>query len=221
MRIRDLKKDGLAALKGQWGIAILISIISFAIYAIVPIIGEIIGTGSFSEWLETEEAPARAQAISFSLSILLSPILYSCYWAFLDMRRGQRVSVGSLFNKFQGNFYFKTVGLYLLTTIYTILWTLLLIVPGIIKGIAYSQAHFILRDNPGMVINDAITESRKLMDGYKGKYFLLGLSFIGWSLLAILTFGIGFIWLVPYFSATLASFYQSLIEQRNNEIIEA
>lgn len=221
MRIRDLKKDGLASLKGQWGIAILLSIISFAIYTIVPVIGEIIGTGSFTEWLDTEVAPARAQAISFTLTLLLAPILYSYYWAFLDMRRGERVSVGHLFNKFSGNLYLKTIGLYLLTMIYTILWTLLLIVPGIIKGIAYSQAYFILKDNPDIVLNDAITQSRKLMDGYKGKYFLLGLSFIGWAFLAVLTFGIGFIWLAPYFTATLASFYQSLIEQRNDEIVEA
>ncbi|RHW42043.1 DUF975 family protein [Neobacillus notoginsengisoli] len=217
MKISSLKKDALASLRGHWGVAILLGIISFGLYSFIPVIAEIIATGGFSEWFSADNAPVHAQTLSWILSIALSPILYSFYWAMLDMRRGQTVPVGRLFNVFSGPLYLKTVGLYLLTTIYTILWALLLIVPGIIKGIAYSQAYFILKDNPNIVINDAITQSRQLMDGYKGKYFLMTLSFIGWSFLALLTFGIGFIWLAPYFTATLASFYQSLIEEKNME----
>lgn len=217
MRIRDIKKDALASLKGRWGIAILLTIIAYAIYMIIPALAEIMASGGFEAWFNEENTSPAASGLSTLLSLALVPLLLSYYWVFLDMRRGREVSVGSLFSNLSGKLYIKTIGLYLLVLIYTMLWTFLLIVPGIIKGIAYSQSIYILRDNPGIVINDAITQSRKLMDGYKGKYFLLNLSFIGWGALCILTLGIGFIWLAPYISSSLASFYQTLIEKRDAE----
>ncbi|WP_409270114.1 DUF975 family protein [Neobacillus sp. SCS-31] len=220
MRIKDIKKDALASLKGRWGIAILLMIITYAIYLIVPIAAEIIASGGFGAWVNQESIPAAA-GLSTVVSLAFAPLLFSLYWVFLDMRRGREVTIGSLFSNLSGMMYIKMLGLYLLVTIYTVLWSLLLIIPGIIKGLAYSQTYFILKDNPGIVLNDAITQSRKLMDGYKGKYFLLNLSFIGWGLLCILTLGIGFIWLAPYITASLASFYQRLIENRDAQMAAA
>ncbi|ALC90446.1 hypothetical protein AM500_12105 [Bacillus sp. FJAT-18017] len=218
MKIKDIKGDALAALRGKWGTAIVLSLIAFGLFTFIPMFIEILGSGGFEAWYNADVPSAEASTLSWIATIALSPILYSYYWLFLDMRRGHSVSIGNLFSTVsKARIYFKTMGLYLLTLIYTFLWMLLLIVPGIIKGIAYSQAYFILKDNPDMVVNDAITESRKLMDGYKGKYFLMMLSFIGWAFLAVLTLGIGFIWLVPYFTATMASFYQKLIEHRHAE----
>ncbi|WP_053366608.1 DUF975 family protein [Bacillus sp. FJAT-27245] len=215
MRIRDIKKDALASLKGRWGMAILLTIVTYAIYLILPAAAEISASGGFGAWINQEGASPSASGLSTVISLAIVPILFSYYWVFLDMRRGHDISIGSLFNNLSGRMYIKMIGLYLLAFIYTMLWFLLLIIPGIIKGIAYSQAIYILRDNPGMVLNDAITESRQLMDGYKGKYFLLNLSFIGWGILCILSLGIGFIWLIPYMTASLASFYQNLIENRD------
>ncbi|OCA90588.1 hypothetical protein A8F94_01515 [Bacillus sp. FJAT-27225] len=215
MSIKEIKKDALASLSGRWGIAIVLSIVTFAFFTFIPMIIEILGSGGFEAWYYAEVPPVEASTLSWIATIAISPILYSYYWLFLDLQRGKSVSVGKLFgNVSKAGIYFKTIGLYLLTLIYTILWSLLLLVPGIIKALAYSQAYFILKDNPDMVVNDVITESRKLMDGYKWKYFLLTLSFIGWALLSILTLGIGLIWLVPYFTSALASFYQNLIEHR-------
>jgi uncharacterized membrane protein len=91
-----------------------------------------------------------------------------------------------------------------------------LIVPGIIKSFSYSQVYFILKDTPTISANEAITQSRKLMFGYKWKYFLLLLSFIGWGILSVITLGIGFIWLVPYMTASLAAFYDQLVKKQNN-----
>ncbi|RDU35737.1 hypothetical protein DRW41_16485 [Neobacillus piezotolerans] len=218
MRIRDIKKDALASLKGRWGIAILLMIVTYAIYFIVPSTAEIIASGGFGVWINQENATPAASGLSTVVSLALAPLLLSFYWVFLDIRRGREVSIGTLFSNLSGKMYIKMIGLNLLVSIYTILWTLLLIIPGIVKGLAYSQTYFILKDNPGIVLNDAITQSRKLMDGYKGKYFLLNLSFIGWGLLCLLTLGIGFIWLAPYITASLASFYQRLIENRDAQI---
>ena len=87
------------------------------------------------------------------------------------------------------------------------LWTLLLIIPGIIKYFSYAMTPFILKDYPELSANKAIDLSRAMMKDRKFDLFYLILSFIGWYLLAILTFGIGFFWLVPYVQTSMASFY--------------
>ena len=97
-----------------------------------------------------------------------------------------------------------------LVGLFTFLWSLLLIVPGIIKGCAYSQAMYILNEDPSMGPMEAIRRSRELMNGHKMEYFILGLSFIGWALLGVLTFGILYIWLIPYMNTTYANYYKSL-----------
>ena len=100
-------------------------------------------------------------------------------------------------------------------SIFTFLWSLLFIIPGIVKSYAYSQAYYIYYDTyqttgqtPGYL--DTITASRRIMDGHKGQLFWLDLSFIGWHLLAVLTLGIGYLWLSPYIAATKAAFYEEL-----------
>ena len=96
--------------------------------------------------------------------------------------------------------------------VYTFLWTLLLIVPGIIKALSYSMTSFVLYDNPEMKNNEAIELSMKMMDGHKTALFWLYLTFIGWGILCIFTFGIGYFWLAPYMQASLAQFYEEVKE---------
>ena len=102
--------------------------------------------------------------------------------------------------------------------VYLTLWTLLLIIPGIIKIFSYSQTSFIIKDklDSGQQIsaNEAITESRKLMDGHKAEYFILQLSFLGWVLLGILTIGIANLWVFPYIYTTNANYYRQLAGDR-------
>ena len=87
---------------------------------------------------------------------------------------------------------------------------LLLIIPGFIYAIAYSQAFYILADEPKTDPLVCIRKSKEMMDGYKMKYFLLQLSFLGWALLCILTLGIGFLWLVPYIQVSNAIFHDDI-----------
>lgn len=86
----------------------------------------------------------------------------------------------------------------------------LLIIPGIVKSYSYALTPYILKDHPELKFNAAIEESMRMMNGYKMKLFLLDLSFIGWALLTILTFGIGVLFLEPYVSASRAAFYEDL-----------
>ena len=84
------------------------------------------------------------------------------------------------------------------------------IIPGIIKSFSYAMTYFIINDHPEYSLNQAITESRRMMDGHKMEYFILCLSFIGWFILSCITLGIGFLWLIPYFYTTSATFTKRL-----------
>lgn len=124
--------------------------------------------------------------------------------------------VKDLFSKFD---YFKQGFLQaLLRAIFVFLWSLLFIIPGIIKGLSYSMTPFIMAENPEMSARDAITASKELMNGHKADLFILGLSFIGWELLNALTMGIGSIFLNPYINAAYAAFYRNITNQ--NPVVE-
>jgi uncharacterized membrane protein len=110
--------------------------------------------------------------------------------------------------------YGRVLGIVLLKTVFIILWTLLLIIPGIIKALSYSMTPFILQDDPTISGNAAIEKSMRMMDGHKMDLFWLFLSFIGWIILSIMTFGIGFILLEPYINTSVAHFYEDLKKQQ-------
>ena len=94
--------------------------------------------------------------------------------------------------------------------LYVTLWSLLFVIPGIVKSYAYAMTPFIMAENPEMSASDAITASRELMDGHKGDLFILDLSFIGWGILAAITCNIGYLALNPYRNAAYAAFYKDL-----------
>jgi uncharacterized membrane protein len=100
--------------------------------------------------------------------------------------------------------------------LFIVLWLLLLIIPGIIAAISYSMTFYILADDKSIKPMEAIDKSKKMMDGYKWKYFFLCLRFFGWALLCILTLGIGFLWLIPYINVSIAKFYDDVKENPVN-----
>ncbi|WP_220751671.1 DUF975 family protein [Apilactobacillus xinyiensis] len=118
-------------------------------------------------------------------------------------------------------YFWGTVFIGILSYILTYLWTLLLIIPGIIKSLAYSQAMYIYRDavDKGEHISymDAITKSRQLMNGHKWEFFVLQLSFIGWFLLVGITLGLAALYVTPYYQLTKANFYDSLLKLEENK----
>ena len=91
------------------------------------------------------------------------------------------------------------IALSALKNLYLFLWTLLFIIPGIIKSYSYMLAEFIAREHPEKTATECLDESRKLMDGHKMDMFLFDLSFFGWWILTILTCGILSIYVVPYY----------------------
>lgn len=97
-----------------------------------------------------------------------------------------------------------------LMSLYTLLWSLLFLIPGIVAGLSYSMTDYILAENPELTASQAIQLSKGLMYGNRWRLFCLQLSFIGWAILCSFTMGIGHLWLTPYRQAAYASFYRSL-----------
>ena len=133
---------------------------------------------------------------------------------FLQLTRTGTTKIEYLFNGITTGFVNKMLG-YILVTLYTLLWSLLFYIPGLVKGYSYAMTFYILNDNPEMSANDAITRSREMMDGHKWQLFCLHFSFIGWILLSILTCGILFLFVAPYMQAANAEFYEKL---KNDEL---
>lgn len=120
-----------------------------------------------------------------------------------------------LFSYFKSNSWFNLTGKLLLRDIYIMLWSLLLLIPGIIKSYEYFYVDYILAENPEMSLNDAIALSQKMTSGEKFDIFVLDLSFIGWKIISNILFGLGYILLIPYIQATFARLYLVKKEQFN------
>ncbi len=150
------------------------------------------------------------------LIIIIQPILnFALVKIYLKVSRGQSFSLKSFFKGIiDSNPIDKVVWLSILRSVFTFLWCLLLIIPGIIKGYSYSMAFYILADNPSMKAKKALKESERLMEGHKWQLFILDLSFIWWFLLVIVTFNIASIYVDPYYKATHANFYNHLKEDQ-------
>ncbi|WP_297989718.1 DUF975 family protein [Anoxybacillus sp.] len=212
MTLSSLRRQARDALRGKWGSAALFMLVYAAVTIIFPMIIEVALSGGWETWLDQEEVPTSASIASMIISFALIPLSIAMYWVFLDVYRNEPVRISPLFTVYQnGKLVLKLIGTSLLIALFVILWSLLFIIPGIIKSLSYSQTFFLLRDHPEYGALQAISESKKRMKGYKGKLFLLYVSFIGWGLLSIITLGIGLLWLIPYVYTSLAAFYDQFI----------
>jgi len=152
-------------------------------------------------------------------AFLIGGVLELGYADFLlKQHDGKETNFRDLFSKFD---YFGTgFAQHFLRGLYTTLWSLLFIIPGIIKGYAYAMTPFILAEHPELTASRAIDLSQQLMDGHKADLFLLDLSFIGWSLLAAATLNLGNIALNPYRNAAYAAFYRQLQAENRYTLYE-
>jgi len=129
----------------------------------------------------------------------------------VKMIRSEQPAFQDLFSAF--NMFGRCFLMQLLRSIFTFLWTLLFIIPGIIAVYRYAMAPYLMEEHPDMTAMDAIQGSKQMMTGNKWRLFCLDLSFIGWAFLCTLSLGIGFLWLIPYQNAARAAFYLELSGQ--------
>lgn len=119
-------------------------------------------------------------------------------------------SLGDLLQGFRQS-YSRNVGAMLLRNVFIALWSLLLVIPGIVKAYGYMLLPYILADSPELSASEAMDLSQKLMYGSKWKAFMLDLSFIGWYILNVFTVGLlGVLYVNPYVRATKAELYRTL-----------
>jgi len=176
------KKD----LSGRWGLGVLITFVYMifsTIFIYIPVIGP---------------------------SLLIPPILLGFTKCFMGISEKKEVEVKEIFSGFSN--FGRIVWTNILIGFYIVMWFILLIVPGIIAIYKYAMTFYIINDNSNMKANEAIAESKRIMDGHKFRLFQLEFSLIGWALLSILTLGIGFMWFIPYRSVAVANFYQGIKE---------
>ena len=141
---------------------------------------------------------------------LLQPLEVGCRRFYLD-NHNDPASLGSLGFSFENRRYWNIVKTQLLKEVFLFLWSLLFVIPGLIKAYSYRLVPFILADDPDMKPNDAILLSRQLMNGNKWRTFVLDLSFILWDILSVFTFGfLGLLWVNPYIHSTNAELYLAL-----------
>lgn len=234
---KDFRQKAREALNGHWGVAVGTGLVASLLGASTALGGSGGGSGSSTaSSSESEEYQSMGEAFSdfasqnaglvvgISIFVLLI-VLLALILVLIHVVIGGAVTLGYVrfnLNLVDGNnprfadlfSQFNRLGqgflMQLLRGIYIFLWTLLLIIPGIIATYRYAMTPYILHDNPDMSAADAITESKKLMDGNKWRLFCLNFSFIGWDILCLFTLGIGYLWLAPYREAAYAAFYKEI-----------
>lgn len=153
-------------------------------------------------------------AVSFTavgVLILAGPLSFGLAAFFLSLARGkEQGDLADLFKGFTEGGFVRLLLLGLLEEVFVFLWTLLFIIPGIVKSYSYSQAIYLAYDHPDWDWKQCIDESRRIMNGYKWKLFVLDLSFIGWYIVGMLACGIGVLWVDPYRQAARTEFYEEL-----------
>lgn len=145
-------------------------------------------------------------------SVIAAPALgLSLIMVYVNLVKGKKPEAGDAFAGFYDCWSAFKVTFF--TGLFTFLWTLLFIIPGYIKMFSYSMAMYVLAENKGMPALEAIKKSKEMMHGHKMDLFVLGLSFIGWILLVMITFGIAGIWAIPYMETTMVNFYNKIKPQ--------
>lgn len=141
-------------------------------------------------------------------SLLCLPLGWGLVVYFLNLIRNQDIGFGRLFDGYKDFVRIFLAGF--LVLLCEVIGFMLLIVPGVIVALMFSQTSFILKDDPQVSATEAMKLSMKMMNGHKMELFMLWLSFIGWAILAVLTCGFGMLFLYPYMYSALAHYYEDL-----------
>lgn len=228
MEARDLRSRARENLAGNWGTAIGVAAVAFLLGGLL--------TGStfipeFVVRIENMDISSLKDLLTLSLGatgitigftsllglaqFIIGGVIELGYAQYLLKQHDRRdPQFSDLFSKF--DYFGAGFCQAFLRGLYTFLWSLLFIIPGIVAGYSYAMTPFILSEHPDMPASEAIRASKELMYGHKGELFWLDLTFIGWSLLSALTLNLGNLWLNPYRNAAYAAFYCDITSRRNS-----
>lgn len=204
----ELRNEAWNTLSGNWGNSVLI-------YFLISLVSGII-SGTVTVLL-----PELSSIANFATSIFLTyPLIYVFVVKLMSLvRENKPLALNDFIDTFKVK-YSRALPVMGLTFVYIFLWTLLLIIPGIIKSYSYALTVYISEDNPELTPEECINKSMEMMNGNKWKLFLLDLSFIGWLFLSILTLGIALLWFRPYLETARIYFYEDLKSSLETKAIE-
>ncbi len=200
MNYSEIRQEARGLLQNLWTPLIPIWFVFFLIsFGVQSIFGE---KGAF---------------LAFATNLIIGgPLLMGIVRIFLRIWNKEAFEIGNLFDGFKE--FSRTLSAYLLIALYVFLWSLLLIIPGIIAALGYSMTFFIMAEDPSITASDAMQKSKQMMFGHKTELFMLGLSFLGWMILAAIPMGIGFLWLNSYMYMSFTIFYQRIKGQPDTVI---
>ena len=209
---KEIRTIARQELKGFWTMPVLATLV----YIVIAVV---LQTPSYFAKIPSLVIPMST--LTWVISILVVfPLAYGFTLAFLHfLREDKEDTVEAMFCGFKT--YGRAIGVYLLETVLLFLWFLLLIIPGIIKSLAYSLTFFISKDHPELSAYECIQRSNDMMKGHKMQLFLLYLGFFGLAILSVFTLFIGMLWLTPFFQVCLAEFYENLKEEEDMKLAEA
>ncbi len=210
---KDLMAEARTALSGSWGLAILgyVLYILLALSFLAFIVAALVLTGVKTS-ANTDELWGKLQLIApvYALvQFLLSGALTVGFMAFfLGIAQDGEARPDRLFTGFRR--FWQSLGGCFLYGLLVALWSLLLVIPGIIATYRYAMVFFIIADDEDCGPWEALGRSKDMMKGNKWKFFCLNLRFIGWAILAAVPCGLGYLWLVPYMQTSFAKFYEDV-----------
>lgn len=204
---QEYKNAALSRIQGNWSPLVIASIIY------VLVIAAICGASSLPALFNPASIATElgSTGATFLLAIFLaSPLELGFANAMRVFFESNDLDCTNNMVRFSTtNYLHKVLGMFFMG-LKVCLWTMLFFIPGIVMSFAYAMTPYILEENPELSAWEASTRSREMMKGHKFDLFYLYLSFIGWFILCLLTAGIGFIWLCPYFKSTEVAFYEDL-----------
>lgn len=219
---KKFKKFAKVQLQKRWAVPIIMTLVTGTIISMLYFpsaanfmfqdFSEIIDVSSFYAFATEYTEPTYVTIFS-SVALLCSFIFaVARIHVYLIMSRGPEPVAFN--NFFAGvNLWFRAILEGVWVNIWTYIWSFFFVIPGIVKSIAYSQAFFLITEYPNISVTKALRISIAVTRGYKAELFMMYMSFIGWAALCVLSFGIGFLWLVPYMSLTKINAYHWLVKR--------
>ncbi len=211
---KDLMADARMSLSGSWGMGVL----GYVLYiALMMSFSLFVFTSVFFVSMVSQFGGANAVAATGAMNLfanLVEMLVSGAFMVgfagfFLGIAQEGAARLELLFVGFQR--FWKSFGTYFFYSLFIVLWTLLFIIPGIIAAFRYAMAFFIIADDEDCGPLEAISRSKEMMKGNKWKFFCLNWRFFGWALLAtFFTFGLGYLWLIPYMQTSFAKFYEDV-----------
>lgn len=214
---KDIKLCAKEDLRGRWPMAIAAMLLALFVPALVAQLpGSFL---SFGYGMALAAESYGVAAVSYFLSmvwslgatyLIVAPLSMGYIYFNLRISRHREANALMPYRAFTSGVYGRVTLGYFMMSLFIMLWSLLFLIPGIIKSFSYAMMPYIMMDDPSKSWKEALEESKRMMCGHKWELFVLVLSFLGWILLIMITLGIASLYVVPYMQQAEANFYRVL-----------